>query len=69
MKMDFKANRKRVFVDDDPVDIGPNMTLMQAASSSDGCMYCRKDGLLGMGDKVSPLVPMEDIHLDIPAAA
>jgi hypothetical protein len=46
-----------------------NNILMQAASSSDGCMYCRKDGLLGMGDKVSPLVPMEDIDLDIPAAA
>jgi len=46
-----------------------NNTLMEAASSSDGCMYCRKDGLLGMGDKVSPLVPMEDIDLDIPAAA
>jgi molybdopterin/thiamine biosynthesis adenylyltransferase len=46
-----------------------NNTLIEAASSSDGCMYCRKDGLLGMGDKVSPFVPMEDRDLDIPAVA
>ena len=32
---------------------------LASASSSKGCIYCRKDGCLGMGSKVAPLVPLE----------
>lgn len=40
--------------------------MMASGSSSEGCIYCRKEDFLGMGDKLSPLVPAKDEDLDIP---
>lgn len=42
--------------------------LMPAASSSEGCMWCRREELLGMGDKVPHMLPDQDENIDIPAA-
>lgn len=43
-----------------------NSKLTVSDSSSGGCIYCQKDGLLGMGDKVAFLVPDKERNLEVP---